>query len=103
MPAACRLLRQAWLLVVLVLSMAYWAVGGLLFVLAGMLLGHVLPAEKSRAIGQWLLQAAFDGFLRLLRLCGWRGGVAPAPGERRHEQPLHAKSIAREVGLPRKC
>ncbi|MFO1484028.1 MAG: lysophospholipid acyltransferase family protein [Verrucomicrobiaceae bacterium] len=70
MPAACRLLRQAWLLVVLVLSMAYWAVGGLLFVLAGMLLGHVLPAEKSRAIGQWLLQGAFRVFLGLLRVCG---------------------------------
>lgn len=52
------------------LSMAYWAVGGLLFVLAGLVLAPLLPSEKSRAIGQWLLQEAFRNFLRLLRLCG---------------------------------
>ena len=55
---------------VLVASMAYWAVGGLLFVLAGLLLVPVLALEQSRAIGQRLLQAAFRGFLDLLRLCG---------------------------------
>jgi len=52
------------------LSMAYWAVGGLLFVFAGLVLAPLLPLEKSRAIGQWLLQEAFRNFLRLLRLCG---------------------------------
>ncbi|MBL9177298.1 MAG: 1-acyl-sn-glycerol-3-phosphate acyltransferase [Verrucomicrobiaceae bacterium] len=61
---------QAWLGVVLVLSMAYWAVGGLLFVLAGLVLAPFLPLETSRTIGQWLLQGAFRNFLRLLRLCG---------------------------------
>lgn len=66
----CRVLRQAWLALVLVLSMAYWAVGGLLFVLAGLVLAPVLPLEQSRALGQWLLQAAFRGFLLLLRVCG---------------------------------
>ncbi|WP_294232204.1 lysophospholipid acyltransferase family protein [Prosthecobacter sp.] len=52
------------------LSMAYWAVGGLLFVAAGVVLAPLLPLEKSRAIGQRLLQTAFRGFLGLLRLCG---------------------------------
>lgn len=61
---------RAWLAVVLVLSMVYWAVGGLLFVLAGMVLVPLLPAEKSRALGQWLLQGAFRAFLALLRCCG---------------------------------
>ncbi|HRH95646.1 MAG TPA: lysophospholipid acyltransferase family protein [Prosthecobacter sp.] len=66
----CRALTQFWLAAVLVLSMAYWAVGGLLFVLAGLVLVPLLPAEKSRELGQSLLQTAFRGFLRLLRLCG---------------------------------
>lgn len=64
-----RVLMRAWLLVVLVLSMAYWAVGGLLFVLAGMVLVPLLAAEKSRALGQRLLQGAFRLFLALLRSC----------------------------------
>lgn len=72
------MLMQAWLVVVLLLSLAYWAVGGLLFVLAGLLLVPVLPSEKSRSVGQWLLQGAFRMFLLLLRTCGvfeceWRG------------------------------
>ena len=65
-----KLLHRQWLTFVLVLSMAYWAVGGLLIVLAGLVLAPLLPLEKSRATGQWLLQEAFDVFLRLLRLCG---------------------------------
>jgi 1-acyl-sn-glycerol-3-phosphate acyltransferase len=69
-PMICRALMQAWQAVVLVLSMAYWAVGGLLFILAGLVLAPLLPLEKSRAVGQWLVQAAFRGFLTLLRLCG---------------------------------
>lgn len=69
---------QVWLGVVLVLSMAYWAVGGLLFVLAGLVLVPLLPLEHSRALGQWLLQGAFRLFLLLLRGCGvfecrWQG------------------------------
>lgn len=64
------MLTLAWLALVLVLSMAYWAVGGLLFVAAGLVLAPLLPLEKSRAIGQRLLQTAFRGFLGLLRLCG---------------------------------
>ncbi|WP_395743212.1 lysophospholipid acyltransferase family protein [Prosthecobacter sp.] len=59
-----------WHAVVLLLSMAYWAVGGLLFVLAGALLVPVLPVEKSRALGQWLLSMAFRLFLACLRACG---------------------------------
>jgi 1-acyl-sn-glycerol-3-phosphate acyltransferase len=65
-----KLLHRLWLGCVLVLSMAYWAVGGFLFVLAGLVLAPLLPLQRSRAIGQWLLQEAFHDFLRLLRLCG---------------------------------
>ncbi len=66
----CRVLMQVWLAFVLLLSMAYWAVGGLLFVLAGAALVPVLPVEKSRALGQWLLHEAFRIFLTFLRICG---------------------------------
>ena len=65
-----RALRGAWLLIVLVLSMAYWAVGGLLFVVAGLVLAPLLSSEASRALGQQMLQAAFRVFLAMLRLCG---------------------------------
>lgn len=61
---------QVWLAVVLVLSMAYWAVGGLLFVAAGLVLVSLLPQERSRSLGQTLLQGAFRLFLALLRGCG---------------------------------
>ena len=61
---------QVWHAVVLLLSMAYWAVGGLLFVLTGAVLVPVLTVERSRALGQWLLSAAFRAFLAFLRLCG---------------------------------
>lgn len=61
---------QVWLAVVLVLSMAYWAVGGLLFVAAGLVLVSLLPLERSRSLGQTLLQGAFRLFLALLRGCG---------------------------------
>ena len=64
------MLRQAWLVVVLLLSMIYWAVGGLLFVLAGAILVPILPVEKSRPLGQWLLHEAFRLFLAFLRVCG---------------------------------
>lgn len=50
--------------------MAYWAVGGLLLVLGGVVLVPLLPLEKSRALGQWLLQGTFRLFLLLLRACG---------------------------------
>jgi 1-acyl-sn-glycerol-3-phosphate acyltransferase len=69
-PTILRVLTKAWLALVFAVSMAYWAVGGLLFVLAGLVLAPLLPLEKSRAAGQSLLQAAFRNFLRLLRLCG---------------------------------
>ncbi len=64
------MIRQAWLTLVLVISMAYWAIGGLLFVFAGLVLAPFLPMETSHAIGQRLLQMTFRNFLRLLRLCG---------------------------------
>lgn len=67
---AGRLLMQAWLAVVLLLSLAYWAVGGLLFVLAGLVLAPLLAVEHSRALGQRLLGGVFRLFLRLLRLAG---------------------------------
>lgn len=65
-------MMQRWLVrlrlgAVLVLSMAFWAVGGLLFVLLGLVLVPLLPGDKSRPLGQRLLQAAFRGFLGLLR------------------------------------
>ncbi len=60
-------LRSSFMLVV---SMVYWAVGGLLFVLAGLLLVPVLPGERSRALGQWLLQGSFRFFVLLLRVSG---------------------------------
>lgn len=63
-------LTQVWMAVVLVLSMVYWAVGGLLLVLAGLILVPLLPQEKSRALGQWVLQGTFRLFLLLLRTCG---------------------------------
>lgn len=65
-----RAFKLTWLALVLMLSMAYWATGGLLFVLAGLVLAPLLPLEKSRALGQWLLQEAFRGFLLMLRVCG---------------------------------
>jgi len=61
------LLVRSRLVTVLILSMAYWAVGGLLCVLMGLVLVPLLPGDKSRPLGQWLLQAAFRGFLALLR------------------------------------
>ncbi|WP_449070508.1 lysophospholipid acyltransferase family protein [Prosthecobacter sp.] len=69
---------QVWLAVVLVLGMAYWAVGGLLLVLAGLILVPLLPPERSRSLGQWLLQGTFRLFLLLLRCggvyeCQWVG------------------------------
>ena len=66
----CRVLIQMWHVVVLLLSMIYWATGGLLFVLAGAVLAPVLPVEKSRPLGQWLLSVAFRLFLTFLRVCG---------------------------------
>lgn len=66
----CRVLVQAWHAAVLLTSMVFWVVGGLLFVLAGAVLVPVLPVEKSRALGQWLLSAAFRMFLAFLRACG---------------------------------
>lgn len=59
-----------WMVVVLLISMTYWAVGGLLFLLVGAVLAPVLPADKSRAVGQGLLYAAFRSFLVILRVCG---------------------------------
>jgi 1-acyl-sn-glycerol-3-phosphate acyltransferase len=50
------------------LSLAYWILGGFLFVLAGLVCVPLLPGEKSRALGQWLLQGVFGVFLILLRL-----------------------------------
>lgn len=67
---ACRVLMQVWHVVVLLLCMLYWAVGGLLFVLAGAALVPVLSVEKSRALGQRLLSVAFRCFLAFLRVCG---------------------------------
>lgn len=78
---------------VIVMSLAYWMAGGLLFVLAGILLVPLLPGEKSRALGQWLLERAFRCFVLLLRLIGFleiefhglealnsaRGGLIVAP------------------------
>lgn len=55
---------------ILVLSMVYWAVGGALFVLAGLVIMPLLPGERSRALGQWLLRGAFSGFLLILRCLG---------------------------------
>lgn len=51
-------------------SLVYWVVGGLLFVLAGLVCVPLLPGEKSRALGQWLLQRAFGSFLQILCLFG---------------------------------
>jgi 1-acyl-sn-glycerol-3-phosphate acyltransferase len=65
-----RVLKQMWHAAVLLLSMIYWAIGGLLFVLAGAALVPVLPVEKSRSLGQWLLSVAFRLFLTFLRVCG---------------------------------
>ena len=69
-PLVCRILLQVWLAVVFLLSMAYWAVGGLLFVLAGAVLEPFLPLELSRTLGQRLLSVAFRVFLTFLRACG---------------------------------
>jgi len=69
-PMVRRVFTQVWHVVVLVLSMLYWAVGGLLFVLVGLVLVPFLPLERSRALGQALLQGAFRLFLLLLRGCG---------------------------------
>lgn len=54
----------------LLLSMTYWAVGGLLYVLLGALLAPVLPPEKSRVLGQGLVFNGFRGFLAILRFFG---------------------------------
>lgn len=55
---------------VLVLCMMYWVVFGLLLLVIGALLGHVLPLEKSRAAGHVLARLMFRLFTGLLRLCG---------------------------------
>ncbi|MFM2167102.1 MAG: hypothetical protein RIS79_1473 [Verrucomicrobiota bacterium] len=56
------------MLVACLASLVYWVVGGLLFVLAGLVCVPFLPGDKSRALGQWLLQGVFGIFLTLLRL-----------------------------------
>jgi 1-acyl-sn-glycerol-3-phosphate acyltransferase len=58
------------MLVASLASLVYWVVGGLLFVIAGLVCVPFLPGETSRALGQWLLQGAFRTFLLLLRLFG---------------------------------
>jgi 1-acyl-sn-glycerol-3-phosphate acyltransferase len=65
-----RVLQAIQMTAALVASMIYWGVGGLLFILAGLVLVPLLPGEKSRALGQWMLQGAFRCFLLLLRLFG---------------------------------
>ncbi len=50
------------------MSLTYWMIGGLLFVLVGLICAPLLPRTKSRALGQWLLQRAFRLYLLLLRL-----------------------------------
>ena len=50
--------------------MMYWVVFGLLLLVIGALLGHVLPLEKSRAAGHVLARSMFRLFTALLRLCG---------------------------------
>lgn len=59
-----------WMVLVFVISMSYWAVGGLLFLLMGAVLAPILPADKTRALGHWLLYWGFRGFLGILRVCG---------------------------------
>jgi 1-acyl-sn-glycerol-3-phosphate acyltransferase len=49
------------------MSLTYWMIGGLLFVLVGLICAPLLPRVKSQALGQWLLQRAFRLYLLLLR------------------------------------
>jgi 1-acyl-sn-glycerol-3-phosphate acyltransferase len=78
-------LTLAWLALVLVLSMAYWAVGGLLFVAAGVVLAPLLPLEKSRAIGQRLLQQSIEALRQGDRLLFFPEGTRT----RKQENPIN--------------
>lgn len=48
----------------------YWGIGGTLFLLVGLILGPLLPAQSAREIGGWMIRWAFRGFVLLLRLSG---------------------------------
>lgn len=66
------------LVAALIISMAIWSVGGLIFVLMGLVLVPLLPGNRSRRIGQWLMQGAFRCFLWVLQIfcvveCEFRG------------------------------
>lgn len=53
-----------------VASLIYWTIGATGFFLLALLLSPLLPADRSRGIGQNLLHQAFAGYVALLRLFG---------------------------------
>jgi len=65
-----RTLARIHLALTLLIGVSYWAIGGVIFVLMGLVLVPLLPRVRSRAIGQWLLQRAFSGFMLLETLLG---------------------------------
>ena len=46
----------------------YWGLGASIFLVVAVIAVPLLPAERSRRIGRWMVQAAFAGFIRLLAL-----------------------------------
>ena len=46
----------------------YWAIGATVFLVTALIAGPVLPEQTSRRIGRWMVQAAFSGFMAVLRV-----------------------------------